>query len=245
MVAKGTPRAAKLSVKVNFVGASGDETLPGARVYAFDSSGRLVGSEPVRGGGATLGVPEAAEGQRVRIVVGPELDDPGDASRKLLARRSAVEKRIQLGPGSLEVAFDVADGVWRLWPLCRCVVRGRLVRRWNLPDGTVRQLPICNARVTVCEVDRIPWIIWKLPDDLLVRIRDELLREIRKPVIPPPPPPPLRVPPPPPPPWTAAAAASDQPLALASDEPIAFASSHPTMAGVPQLKGERRHASGR
>lgn len=37
----------------------------------------------------------------------------------------------------------------------------------------------------ICEVDRLPWIILRLPDDLVFRLRDDLLRELTRPFRPP------------------------------------------------------------
>src|SRR5262249_38828839 len=45
---------------------------------------------------------------------------------------------------------------------------------------------VCNARVHICEVDRIPWLIRKLPDAKVLRLRDDFFHIIRNPPIPPP-----------------------------------------------------------
>ncbi|MCO5760611.1 MAG: hypothetical protein NHG36_03725 [Chromatiaceae bacterium] len=84
---------------------------------------------------------------------------------------------------------------WTNWLLCRCVVRGRLINRIPLPDGTTKDLGVCHACVGIYEVDKIPKIILKLPEPDLFRLRDDLWRilenRLAKPlVIPPPSPPP-------------------------------------------------------
>jgi hypothetical protein len=48
-------------------------------------------------------------------------------------------------------------------------------------SGTTHELPVCNARVHICEVDALPRLILRLPDDIIRRIRDELLVEVRRP----------------------------------------------------------------
>ena len=114
----------------------------------------------------------------------------------MLARRSAQRRRIVLTDQSNELAVNVIDANWRKWRMCWCLVRGRLVKTVTLPDGTTKDFPILNARVTIYEVDALPWIIATLPEEIVWRVRDELLHERLEPrpqvakfPFPPPPPP--------------------------------------------------------
>lgn len=191
----------KLSVHVELQGIEEGEDAPPSRVYAFDSAGALVASAPIEKSSATLRLPDETKTQLVRVVAGPEVERPDEVSRQYLLRHSGYEKRIRLGTeAAAKLDVSLVDPVWRGWFLCSCVVRGRLVQRILLPDGSTQELPICHGRVTICEVDSWPTIVWKLPDDLLWRLRDELIWELRKPFPPPPPPEPIVVWPPPPPP---------------------------------------------
>ena len=181
----------KLSVNVDLQGLAEDEEAPSSRAYAFDSTGTLVASGPIAKGSATLRLPDGLKGQVVRLVAGPETERPEEASRLYLLRRSGYEKRVRLGAeASTKIDVSLVDAIWRPWFQCPCVVRGRLVQRIQLPNGTTQDLPICNARVTICEVDSWPVIVWKLPDDVLHRIREDLLERVQKFPPPPPPPPP-------------------------------------------------------
>lgn len=77
----------------------------------------------------------------------------------------------------------------RLW--CICIVRGRVVRPVSVGSTTV-DMPVCRARVHICEVDPWPIFIDKIPLEVLLRARDEVLgRVITKPGDPPP----FRIPP--------------------------------------------------
>ena len=60
-------------------------------------------------------------------------------------------------------------------------MRGRVVKRTVSPGGVIVEAPVCNARVHICEVDRLRWIIERIPDIDIWRIRDDLLVAIRKP----------------------------------------------------------------
>ena len=58
--------------------------------------------------------------------------------------------------------------------------------------GVTYEKPVCHARVHVCEVDRLPWLIAQLPDHLVLRLRDELIEAVRRPIPLPDPPDPWR-----------------------------------------------------
>ena len=69
---------------------------------------------------------------------------------------------------------------------------GRVIKVETL-GGVTYEKPVCHARVHICEVDRLPWIIARLPDDIIYRLRDELIWAIEHPIpIPNPPDPPFK-----------------------------------------------------
>ncbi len=70
---------------------------------------------------------------------------------------------------------------WPHWFWCDCRVRGHVIKVETL-GGVTYEKPVCHARVHICEVDRLPWIIAQLPDDIILRLRDELLEAIRWPI---------------------------------------------------------------
>lgn len=88
---------------------------------------------------------------------------------------------------SLKIPRDITD----IWPLCLCLVQGRVIK-----DDS--GLPVCGAKVHICEVDKFwRWIV-KIPDFEIIRFRDELLKIFDKPELHWPP-----LPEPDPPPFTA------------------------------------------
>lgn len=162
-------------VDVTFAGVKEDEQAPETVAYAFDRTGELLDRSPVKGDTASLSLPEAVKGRTVRILLGPPLPEHEEPRISLLRRREAYERRIRVEPEEPHLRVRLPDPVWRHWWFCTCTVRGRLIKRETQPDGTVRELPICHARVSICEVDRIPRLIWRLPDPLIFRLRDEVL----------------------------------------------------------------------
>ena len=62
------------------------------------------------------------------------------------------------------------------------------------PGGVIVEAPVCNARVHICEVDRLYWVIARLPSHDIFRLRDDLLDIVRRPLPWPPIPEPGRAP---------------------------------------------------
>lgn len=165
-------RPRKLQLKVGFEGKP--ESGLAVTAYVFDEGGTLVTSAPVRNGAAELALPPG--GRAPRIVLGPaQLGEEGPPTLERLRRLGGHEPTVKLtrATKSLELR-PIPEIDWRRWFLCQCRVRGRVVRPVALPGG-VQELPVCDAIVHICEVDRWPLVIAKLPDTLLERLRTEIL----------------------------------------------------------------------
>lgn len=193
-------KAITFVMKVEFEGVPEKEQPPQTMVHAFDSRGKLLTSAPVDKGQARLSLPPESAGRVARLFLSPRIEEEEPVTVSKLSRLGAYEKRLRVDPKNPRADLIILDPIWKRWLLCPCVVRGRLVKRLKLPDGTIKEMPICHARVTICEVDSVPAIIWRLPDDLLVRLRDDLIDVIQRPLpIPPEPFPPKPFPEPEPP----------------------------------------------
>ncbi len=174
---------------------AGEDTLKQIQAVLYGRTGSTLGATrlTVTRDGDTLfakgeiSVPEAALGQTARLTVAPVLEGGG---KQALPSRAKLEKQLAAytEPLRLErqrpsIELSIARPYWQPWPrLCFCWVRGRLVKRVTLPNGNTIELPICNARVTVCEVDRWPYWIAKLPDRDILRLRDDLLDIVKRPI---------------------------------------------------------------
>lgn len=184
-----------------------ERELPDMMVYVFDATGQFLDAKPLpqaERGSVKLELPPELAGTTIRVIAGPapvhdreEVPEwmgrmiRGDRSRKEipslagLTRIGGYEKRVRLAAeASLDIAVLPHD--WTKWLLCPCTVRGRLVKKVPLPDGSVKELGVCHACVKIYEVDKIRWLILHLPEHDLFRLRDDLLRVF--PPIPPPPP---------------------------------------------------------
>jgi len=162
-----------LQIKLDIIGTT--EERPRLAAYAYDLQGRLLGHGPIEEGPGKLDLSECTQVQ-ARIFVGPVANDGRALSLSELTRIKAVERRVMLGKRE-PLLFEIPEILFPYWIWCFCIIRGRVVMREEQPDGTVKELPLCNSRVTICEVDPWPIIIRKIPDLELLRIRDELLCE--------------------------------------------------------------------
>ncbi len=174
-------KSSQLTIRTGFEGKPEGEI--DASVYLFERSGTLIASAPLVKGEAKFtldGLPRGA-----RVFVGPSLDKTERAtppSLTTMERISAYETPIRIRRDlSVYDLPKVPELIWPHWPLCRCRVNGRVMVRKISPNGVVVEAPVCNARVHICEVDRLPWLILRLPDLEIVRLRDELIDLIRKP----------------------------------------------------------------
>lgn len=146
-------------------------------VYAFDARGDLIERVDAKDGRAELMLPKGEHG-RMRLFIAPadEKLNTQKPSPELLERLGAYEPVLQAGEGQLE-HIDIPGIILDFWPWCFCWVRGKVVRQSD-------NRAVCNARVHVCEVDRIPWLILELPDIDVLRLRDDLIDIIRNPPLP-------------------------------------------------------------
>lgn len=186
----------------------GQETLPEATVYVFDAARRLLASEPFNGKAVSLTITgDIGERPRLRVMVGPRRSEqtavtagmppwlpPVLEKAKLLDRDADYHKLKRQGGVETSVRLDkdqnVADVVlvpsdWHKWLPCLCQVKGRLVKRVKMADGTIAFWGVSHACVLLYEVDSLPLLLQTLPEEVLFRVREELLDKLRRPPVPP------------------------------------------------------------
>lgn len=171
----------RVNLTTNVMPSNDGMTPPDMFAYVFSSNGRLLAQEPLKKGQSALEI-SAKEGSRVSVFVGPEIKEK--VTRAALHRRGAVVNDIRVSERGLDLNVPVAVDVWSPWLFGLCVVRGSLFKRVQFGPFSFN-LPVPNAQIEVFEVDRWPKIIWELPDDLLDRLRELVLRPIPFPPDPP------------------------------------------------------------
>jgi hypothetical protein len=155
-----------------------------ASVFVFDPRGTLVTSAPLKGGQATLSVPQSL-GTSARIMIGPtpqKSDKP--YTLDYLQRLRGYQPAVTLDPKSATLDIKpIPQAMWKYWHWFLCRIRGKVVRNINGID-----YPVCSARVRVCEVEPFWLILQRLPDPQILTLRDHILQAVATPSIPIPPP---------------------------------------------------------
>ncbi len=169
--------------------------------HLFDGEGNHITSKPVgKDGEVELDIPTWMK-SHVRLFFAPT---PKEAGPKEAPTAGIVEKAPTLAAMRRVRAYEpvwtlmegqasytlapIPEALWQFWIWCVCRIRGQVVKPVTV-GGVTYELPVCHARVHVCEVDPWPILIWRLPEDVLARIRLELIRIARWPWPWPPPPP--------------------------------------------------------
>jgi len=193
-----------VGVKLEHDASTRDKELPSEAVlYAFTSDGDFLDSTPVanmQGTKARLALPKGAQGKSVQLVVGPPMMQDADnvlkectltqflqtefkagirgMAKRLTAKGAYSERVMMRTDESIELA--IAPDIWVNWYWCSCVVRGRLVKRITLPDGTTQMLGVCKACVLIYEIDQLARVITELPDERIRKLRDDILKVIER-----------------------------------------------------------------
>jgi hypothetical protein len=174
-----TPRG--FTIQVPFEGQP-DKPVD-ATAYLFDPAGSLLAKARLENGQARFALQRVPRG--TRLLIGPDVaedEESAPPSPASLERLNAYAPAWRFDPARRVYELPpIPELLWPLWYWCRCRVRGRLVKRTASPGGLVVEAPVCNARVHICEVDRLHWVVARLPDRDLIRLRDELLEAVRQP----------------------------------------------------------------
>ena len=186
------PRSAQekngLTVTASLYGAEPGEETPPLAAYAFSGGGELISHAALDNGRARLSLTQSKEAQAVRVLVGPATPEGTEPNLAALVRQNAVETHLRIDPGAelTPVAFPPIDSsIWGCWH-DYCFVKGTLLKR-VLRDGVWIDLPVCDARVEIWEVEPVEVVLPKIPIDVIDRLRGAVLKP------PPLPDPPFRV----------------------------------------------------
>lgn len=179
-----------LTFKVSFEGKP-DRPID-LRAYAFDAQGALLAGTPVEKGQAQFQLTNV-QFRNARIFFASLPQGREEVTLEKLVRLNAYEPAWRFDPRQEVIELlPIPEYHWQRWLWCNCRVRGRVVKPVTI-GGETYDKPVCHARVHICEVDRLWWIIPRLPDEIIFRLRDELIEVIERPwPIPEPDPPPFR-----------------------------------------------------
>ncbi len=148
------------------------------QAYVFSSGGKPLGSAPISSDkSAVISMPDNMDGRTMEVLLGPDTKENEPAPTVNALKRAgayALPGRYLLENPVFD--FNIVGNLLPLW--CMCNVKGRIINQVTLPDGSVDEMPVCNTRVHICEVD--PWylVLPRIPDYELFKLRDDLLEKL-------------------------------------------------------------------
>jgi len=159
--------------------------LKEAHLYVFNKEGQLIETVALKNGGAELKTKaEDVEGN-TQMIIGPGL--PREFKGRnlnpiIIKKMGGFQPSIHLNASNEIHIFGVPK-----FPFCDwCLITGSLSKTFNI-DGQNIVLPVCDARVHICEVDRIWWWWWRIPHYIVDALGSKLKEAVLNPniVIPP------------------------------------------------------------
>ncbi len=161
------------------------EELKNAHAYVFDNAtGKLLESKPLLKGEAALGTSSESLRGKTQLIIGPPMPkEMGEnLSPSTLLSAGGFQASMQFSPANEILISAIPRIKWPLiWPFCH--VKGNLTKSFII-DGVEKILPVCDARVHICDVDRI--IFWwnNIPDKIFIDIAEKLRPQIKWPINP-------------------------------------------------------------
>lgn len=142
--------------------------------FAFDQKGRLAEKVPVLKGKADFkSLEQSAQQYRFLIAPANEKIEQADSVEALLEMK-AYEPVLEFDPRGNITILPIPEAFSKFWLFRKCRVRGRLIKAFNV-HGVTEDKPVCRARVHICEVDKIVWLLPRIPDFIIERIPDYIL----------------------------------------------------------------------
>ncbi|MCW8933247.1 MAG: hypothetical protein OQK98_00850 [Gammaproteobacteria bacterium] len=170
-----------LTISLNITDQTKIEEL---QAYVFSAGGKAIGSDTISSKDkAIIDISDSMDGRSITILLGPvKKNNEPTPTVNALKRIGAYELPERFLLEKPEIDIHIPGIILPLW--CRCTVTGEVVKNVSLPDGSVESMPVCNARVHICEVDRWRWILPRIPDFDIFKLREDLLDKLH-PVVPP------------------------------------------------------------
>ncbi|MEO5681148.1 MAG: hypothetical protein ABIQ88_00840 [Chitinophagaceae bacterium] len=177
-------KISKLSLAVNFDNPPREEiALVG---FLFYCNGLLLQRQLVR-----KNILEFNLADKTRDVSLPQDVNPADlrvfiapATDRKIEQVTSIEELESYKPYEPVLTTDgqgvfsilpVPSSIAQFWPFCNCRVTGK-VSKWFHTGGSWADRAVCRARVHICEIDPIRYWIYRIPDTIIAKIPDIILR---------------------------------------------------------------------
>lgn len=182
MISTEKKRTFEIEVQADLLEARKEAETIQLTAYAFSSEARFLNMTALDGKGhAQLELPGLTRAGTVRVLVGPSLSKGDKPDFAELMRRGAQEQHVHIDPLKQlpQARFTIAPILWNCWLRSACFVKGTLLKRTIIGDSEL-DLPVCDAKVEIYEVDPLYLLIPRLPDFVLDRLRDFIAGPVRE-----------------------------------------------------------------
>ena len=162
--------------------------------WLFTRQGQLIQQVPVSNSTAEFKNLQRIDTDQVRILITPDVTDQGIDVRTIkdIERFKPYEPVLQFEKDKLKL-LPIPGRLIDLWQIRFCRVIGKVKKDFFI-DGQNVVKPLCKARVHICEVDKVFFWLDKIPDPIILRIPDIILKPIKVKPFPIPDPGPLKFP---------------------------------------------------
>lgn len=165
------------------VKSDGVEIPKDLHVYLFDDQERLLESAELKKGEAKLKASAENIRGKSQIIIGPAIpkEFKGRKINPILIRKmGGYQPSIRIDAKNEIIIsglpkFKIPTWAW-------CLITGNLSKSFSI-DGESKILPVCDARVHICEIDRIKWWWPKIPRPIITDLGLKLKEIILKPKI--------------------------------------------------------------
>lgn len=162
----------KLTVQVN---SNDKAALKNASMYLFDDSGKLVDTISLEKGNIELKNTAFNERQDLLVLIGPVLPkelEPRDINPERLKQLGAYQPTISIDRNKL-IKIDLYPR-WPILPIInRCLITGNVTKDFNI-DNRIVNMPVCEARIHICEIDPFTIRFPRIPDLVIDKLLDKL-----------------------------------------------------------------------
>ncbi len=168
-----------------------DKTKTAAlQTYVVNSDGQVIESAPFTGLDSTLtSTADTLRGQ-TKVYIGPALPKNiplNTITERTLLKGGAYQPVKNIAGNMLSIA-RLPAGIYNPWQFNNCLITGHVSKNFNI-DGQQKTLPVCHARVHICEVEtefifpHIPILYKTIPDWLINELSQKIINYHINPVI--------------------------------------------------------------
>ena len=163
------------------------EALKGVHLYVFNQQGKLIESSSIEQGEVALKLSAETLETKLQFMIAPSLPKEYEGTKLnplLMKKMGAYQPSIRLSKENTIHINGLPKLIFPFWNWC--LITGRITKMFNI-DGQNKILPVCDARVHICEIDRIRWWWHQIPVHIIDGFADHLKQVIRNPdlVLPP------------------------------------------------------------